>query len=68
MQNEGGGGEIIFFVTTAIKKNWVGPNFGGSVGQQQTNLFLFLALLNKRNVHNIDKNFVSSQRGTIIIQ
>ena len=32
------------FVTTAIKKNWVGPNFGGSVGQQQTNLFLFLTI------------------------
>ena len=27
------------------KKIWVGPNFGGSVGQQQTNLFLFLALV-----------------------
>ena len=26
------------------KKIWVGPNFGESVGQQQTNLFLVLAL------------------------
>jgi hypothetical protein len=32
-------GKKNFFVATAIIKNWVNPNFGGSVGQQQTNLF-----------------------------
>jgi hypothetical protein len=33
--------EFFFFFHNCNKKNLVGPNFGGSVGQQQTNLFLF---------------------------
>ena len=39
MQN---GGKF-FFGHNCNKKLWVGPSFGGSDGQQQTNLFLFLA-------------------------
>jgi hypothetical protein len=35
--------ENIFVGHNCNNKKWVGPNFGGSVGQQQTKPFLFLA-------------------------